>query len=824
MSFTCGYPFKTMVTTYKKYYFFSTLMLFHFFCTAQNKGCIDSISFNKYYNQYFADMAVNPTQRDAADNFYLSSTTKIGGSNYATIIKFNAKNQLLWYKNYLDDQFFPEIVPYIINSIDKNANLVFVNFGINNLTSTYRSFISKTDSAGNFIWGKRIERIDSPSVPGGLYNDNGGTAADDGSTFYLHSTADDIMTANVVKIDANGNISWSKKYGNPALPQFRIVKSKIVYQEANVVVLFSHFFYDASSPANVNAKHGIQMVKINTTDGSLISQKTMMYYYDLSGTMPNQIDLQKLKYDTVKKQFLLDSRGQFMAPINKSHVISLFDEDLKHIKSNYFIATNFLTGTEDVRISQDNKLTITNRITSGVGPTTITYAAFDSNLGLTAQRKIVLNTIGFPNALFISNVTYKQNDILNFQLGLSGGNTVGNPIFLFDHSPYYKGSSNCLGYDTIVYTKSNIYTLPVNGITFNEINGIPLQNTSISYTQPILNLQMVKTELCKEISICDTIKLFGTQFHCLSNPFDSFKIFRNPLCVRKTNWQVDTAYIKILGSTDTSLHVQYLKPYQGSIKVGFGGCSLTDEIPIEVYAAQAGVNLGNDTLHCPGKTITLRAGKNFRTYLWQDGSSKDSLVAAQPGIYNVIATDSCGNVFKDTLTVNPFDGVLQVDYPQELCKNDVAVIVLPNNLINYIWQPSTNSSLNNYTWKLYPLSTTIYSITGERVPGCAISDTVLVNVKICPRYVYFPSAFTPNNDGINDIYKPSVAGSIVFYQLTIYNRYGQTVFTSSSPNEGWNGLFNKSSKPLPGSYVWFCRYKFFNRPEQQEKGTFVLIR
>lgn len=368
-----------------------------------------------------------------------------------------------------------------------------------------------------------------------------------------------------------------------------------------------------------------------------------------------------------------------------------------------------------------------------------------------------------------------------------------------------------------------MYFKSLPNVTIEEAGSVPIETVSITMPPPI-NLPLPKEVICKAVSICDTIKLSGTQFHCLSSPLDSFKIFRNPLCVRKTNWQVDTAYIKILSSTDTSLYVQYLRPYRGSIKVGFGGCSLTDSIPIEVYAPQPGVNLGNDTLHCPGKTITLRAGKNFRTYLWQDGSSSDSLVAAQPGIYNVIATDSCGNVFKDTLTVNPFDGVLQVDYPQELCKNDVAVITLPANLINYTWQPVTNSSLSNYTWKLYPLSTTIYTITGERVPGCTLSDTVLVNVKNCPRYVYFPSAFTPNNDGLNDMYKPSVAGNIVFYQLTIYNRYGQTVFTSSSPNEGWNGHFNKSSKPLPGSYVWFCRYKFFNRPEQQEKGTFILIR
>lgn len=813
-----------------KYKFFAIAILLPFLCTAQNNGCIDSISFSKYYNQYLAGMSTNPAQRDAADNFYLSSSTKIGGNSYATILKFNAQNQLVWYKNYFGEQFFTEIVPYPINSIDSNANLIFADFGLNNFTGTYQSFISKTDSAGNFIWGRRIERTDAPTVLGGLHNDNGGTVADDGSTFYLHRTADDLVRANIVKINAGGNIGWSKKYGNTTLPQFRIVKSKIVYQEADVVVLFSHFFYDALLPNDINAKHGIQMIKINTVDGSLISQKTMMYYYDAAVTQPNRIDLQKLKYDKNTKQFLLDSRGQFMFPINKSHVISLFDENLNHLKSNYFIATNFLTGTEDVRISEDNRLTITNRITSGLGPTLITYAAFDNNLELTAQRKIVLNTIGFFNYPFISNVTFKQNGILNFQLGQDAGSfnpgSPALPIFLFDHSPFYQGISNCLGYDTAVYTKSNIYALPVNGITFNEFNGVPLQSTNVFYTEPILDLQMVKTELCKEVSICDTIKLFGTQYHCLSNPLDSFKIIRNPSCKRITNWQVDTAYIKILSQTDTSLHVQYLQPYRGSIKVGFGGCSLTDEIPIEVYAAQTGVNLGKDTMHCPGKTITLRAGKNYKTYLWQDGSSKDSLVAAQPGMYHITATDSCGKIFKDSLLINPFDVVLKTDSPQRLCPNDTATFILPGNLYNYSWLPTTASTLNNFTWKLFPSFTTIYSISGERMPGCIISDTVLINVKpnCLPDYIYFPTAFTPDNNGINDTYKPGFNGQLVLYQFIIYNRYGQPVFKTTTPTQGWDGRFKNSKNPLTGSYVWMCKYQFVGRPVQQEQGTFTLIR
>lgn len=795
----------------------------------QNNGCIDSVSFNKYYNQYYTGLSNKPAQRDAADNFYLNTGTVIGGNSYPSIIKFNSNNQLLWYKGYIDRQFFTEISASELTGIDKSANLFFTNFGQNSISLKYYSKLSKFDSSGNFIWGRRFERTDAPTIYGGIENDPGSNASTDGSTFYFHSTGDDAARVNIVKIDPGGNISWSKKYGNAVLPQFKILERKICYKEVDTIILFSHFFYGAVSQTDANAKHGVQLIKVNTTDGSIISQNTIMYYNAANSSQPNLINLQKLNYDKNSKQFLLHSDGQFAFPIINSHVISLFDENLKLLKTNYFVAPNFYPATqEDIRISEDNKLTITNRIALVWGPSTIIYATFDNNAELTAQRKVVLNSIGFPNIQYVSNVTFKQNGILNFQLGQDPASfnpgSPAVPLFLFDHSPFYQGISNCLGYDTSVYTKSNIYALPVNGITFSEFNGVPLQSTDLYYTDPVLDLQMVKTELCKQISICDTIKLIGTKYHCLSSPIDSFKIYRNPLCLRKTNWQADTNYIKILSQNDSSLHVQYLQPCRGKIKVSFGGCSLADSIAIEVYDAQTGLNLGNDTMHCPGKTITLKAGKNFKTYLWQDGSTKDSLVAAQPGMYSVIATDSCGTVFKDTVEIKPMDVTLNLTYAQPLCYQDTASLSLPNALYNYIWQPATTAMLNGYNWRLFPPVTTIYRITGERYPGCLLSDTVLVRVKQCNTYLLFPNSFTPDDNGLNDLFKPAVKGLLQYYKLVIYNRYGQPVFTSTDAANGWNGSFKSSAKPQAGAYVWSCQYQFEGWPLQQEQGTFILIR
>ncbi len=151
---------------------------------------------------------------------------------------------------------------------------------------------------------------------------------------------------------------------------------------------------------------------------------------------------------------------------------------------------------------------------------------------------------------------------------------------------------------------------------------------------------------------------------------------------------------------------------------------------------------------------------------------------------------------------------------------------LPNQLYNYIWLPATAASLNNYVWRVYPTATTTYSISGERLPGCIISDTVLIRVKpnCLPDYIYFPTAFTPNNDGLNDTYKPGINGQLTVYEFIIFNRYGQPVFKSTTPGQGWDGYFKGSKKPPGGSYVWSCKYQFAGKLLLQEQGSFMLIR
>lgn len=786
-------------------------------------GCVDSVSLNQFYPSTFntplGNFSFNP-QRDVSDNLYISGGSGAGfNNNYWSIIKFDVNNKLIWYKNYKADIFLSFKGGGNVYDIEPNGNIIFAD-QINNPANSgsYWNLISKTDSAGNFLWSRTIKNGTDPNVTGALSFPN---TNDNGELFAAGRYFDNNEEPVVVALDAIGNLKWSKRYNHITVPKFHLQGFSITIENNNSIAVAIQYYYDADTPTDPAAKPGFQIFKINTTDGSITSQVSFMYYNDIAGNNPNSETLRKLNYDPIAKRFLLCSAG---GSGDGNCVLSLFDENLNHIKTK-FISTSSLTSARKRTIGKHNEICL---IRDYQGPVqSFHYTTLDNELNLVSQKYINLSALGFPPKNFEIDLSYKKNGMLSFQVGTY--NTVGNTpryFFIQDQSPFYNTMNTCVGKDSLIYTELPVYLYSVANPIIEDAGTVPLTITNNFPDSPPVDFPLPKTELCKEVSICDTIKLFGNNYHCFSSPLDSFKIIRNPLCKRITNWQVDTNYIKILNQNDTALYVQYLQPYRGSIKVGFGGCSLTDEIPIEVYAAKTGINLGNDTMYCPGKTITLHTGGGFKTYQWQDGSTLDSLIATQPGLYHVTASDSCGNVFKDSININPFDVVLQTDYPKQICVKDTVTFTLPGKLYNYNWMPATTAALNNFTWRLYPSTTTIYSISGERLPGCIISDTVLINVKTdcVPDYIYFPNAFTPNNDGINDTYKPGINGLLILYQLTLYNRYGQLVFKTTNSTEGWNGHFKNSKNPLPGGYIWMCRYQFAGKPLQQEQGSFTLIR
>ena len=85
-----------------------------------------------------------------------------------------------------------------------------------------------------------------------------------------------------------------------------------------------------------------------------------------------------------------------------------------------------------------------------------------------------------------------------------------------------------------------------------------------------------------------------------------------------------------------------------------------------------------------------------------------------------------------------------------------------------------------------------------------------------------PTAFTPNHDGKNEIFKPAIFGNVTNYNFIILNRYGSVVFNTTDITAGWDGTF-KGKNADTGTYTWVCNFKL-NSYQNNEKGTVLLMR
>ncbi len=110
-------------------------------------------------------------------------------------------------------------------------------------------------------------------------------------------------------------------------------------------------------------------------------------------------------------------------------------------------------------------------------------------------------------------------------------------------------------------------------------------------------------------------------------------------------------------------------------------------------------------------------------------------------------------------------------------------------------------------------------------PGCAVSDTGYVS--LCNGRLFMPNAFSPNDDGINEVFKPVTSDPSVEFEMMIFDRWGQMVFETRDIYNGWEGDFRGDPCPA-GNYVWkiYYRGQGTEAPGRQASdiGTVMLIR
>jgi len=154
-----------------------------------------------------------------------------------------------------------------------------------------------------------------------------------------------------------------------------------------------------------------------------------------------------------------------------------------------------------------------------------------------------------------------------------------------------------------------------------------------------------------------------------------------------------------------------------------------------------------------------------------------------------------------------------------LCGTEPLTLQAPEGLASYLWQ---DGSTNNSFTATQPGSYWVEVMDEHR---CVSRDTAIVEVKDCGRNIYFPNAFTPGDDQLNDVYRPKVFGRLTQFQMKIYDRIGRLVFESTDPVVGWDGRY-QGKLQATASFTWYAIYRFAGAEEgtKMQKGTVTLIR
>jgi len=253
--------------------------------------------------------------------------------------------------------------------------------------------------------------------------------------------------------------------------------------------------------------------------------------------------------------------------------------------------------------------------------------------------------------------------------------------------------------------------------------------------------------------------------------------------------------------------------------------STNDTMNIEVYDINKFLAF-RDTAICEGDTAYLYTTGGTR-YSWKPNNNISDTAATGVKVwprtsaaYSVTIMNDRGCAAERTLnvTVNPLPNADAG--PDVELKYGEREQLHASGGSQYSWSPDYNlaprTGADPYVW---PDSTTMYYVTVASSAGCQASDSVLVKVL----NVFLPSAFSPNGDGRNDVFRLIVNNpSVKLLQMRIYNRWGEQVFYSTDSRQGWNGSFKGMPAEI-GTYFYMIDYVIGHR-QYNLKGDVTLVR
>ena len=249
-------------------------------------------------------------------------------------------------------------------------------------------------------------------------------------------------------------------------------------------------------------------------------------------------------------------------------------------------------------------------------------------------------------------------------------------------------------------------------------------------------------------------------------------------------------------------------------------------IAISTTSTQA----GNDTTICPGEIAILWAsgGMNYSWFptVYANVTANGSQVIVKPQTtttYSVIGYNAYGCPDTATVLVTLFPTPFVQTCPDVYAVLDEAVQLNATSSQNgvYVWSPSEFLSCTACQDPIaLPNQNFVYTVTFYDENGCIAADQVAIKYE---PLIYVPNTFTPTSDGTNDFFFAKGV-NMKDFQMEIFNRWGELIFTANSIYDGWNGTYKGLSSP-DGVYTWKIQYSdVFTGMRYELVGHVTLLR
>ncbi len=266
----------------------------------------------------------------------------------------------------------------------------------------------------------------------------------------------------------------------------------------------------------------------------------------------------------------------------------------------------------------------------------------------------------------------------------------------------------------------------------------------------------------------------------------------------------ENSYAWSTGSTAPSIITSSSGTYTVQV-TGANGCTATHDVAVVMIPPPV-LDLGPDTVLCTGQVLRLDAGSPGAFHLWNSGDQTRLLDVTTSGIYSVTVNNGC--VGRDSITVhfNPAPAGL-AERVLHTCLYDE-----PGHVILDAGNPGSN-----YLWSTGATSRTImadaygnYSVEITNGFNCTVRESVEV-MEFCPATIFVPNTFTPNGDGLNDVFIPA-GKNIASMTLRIFDRWGELLYETTDLDMGWDGTY-RGALVRNDIYVWRMTYRFYKDEE-----------